>query len=466
MLTLPDCIVAILASFAPLFSTPVFRHVQILVTGAILTPGRHTVTNALRVMGLSQTHRFQNFHRVLNRAKWNSRRAAKVLLDLLITAFVPEGGEVLIGIDETLERRRGKKIAAKGIYRDAARSSKSFFVKSTGLRWVCMMLLVSIGWADCVWALPFFSVLAPSERYNKERGRRHKTLVDWARQMVIQVHRWLPDRRIVLVGDNNYSAIPLLDCCNRCRRSQMPVTPVTPVTVVTRLRLDAALFEPAPERVPGQVGRPRKSGERLPTLQKILNDAATVWSTIVVPIWYSEKDRKVEIVSATCLWFHRGQPPVPIRYVLIRDPDKKFDPQALLCTDLAAEPVQILSWFVRRWRLEETFQEVRTHLGVETQRQWNDLAILRTTPALMGLFSFVTLVADRLAAQGKLSVRTAAWYAKEQVTFSDAIACVRREIWRRRFFGRFLCMSPGTGDMPKLSYDLFAAMEEVLCYPA
>lgn len=452
MLTLPDSIIAIIATFAPLFSTPVFRHVQILVAGAILTPGRHTVANALRMMGLAHTRRFQNFHRVLNRAKWNSRRAAKVLLGLLVTAFAPVG-EIVVGIDETLERRRGKKIAAKGIYRDAVRSSKSFFAKSSGLRWITLMLLAPVSWAGRVWALPFFSVLAPSERYDSERGRCHKTLVDWATQMITQLRHWLPDRSIVMIGDSSYAAMQLLRRCIRLKK---------PVTLVTRLRLDAALYEPAPARIPGQVGRPRKAGKRLPTLQETANNKETPWSQVVVSYWYSQKDRLVEVVSASCLWYPRGQVPAPVRYVLIRDPKGEFATQALLCTDLSAEPVQILSWFVRRWQLEETFQEVRTHLGVETQRQWSDLAILRTTPALLGLFSFVTLVADRLATAGKLSIRSAAWYAKEQVTFSDAIACVRREIWHRRLFG----MSPVAGDVRKLSYDLFASMEEALCYAA
>jgi DDE superfamily endonuclease len=172
MLTLPTEIIAVLTSFAPLFSQPVFRHAQILLIGAILTPGARTVTNALRVMGLSLTQRFQNYHRVLNRAKWNSRKAAKILLERLVRTFVP-AGTVVIGMDETLERRRGEKIAAKGIYRDAVRSSKSFFVKSSGLRWISMMLLAPIPWVGRTWALPFLWVLAPSERYDKEHKKRH-----------------------------------------------------------------------------------------------------------------------------------------------------------------------------------------------------------------------------------------------------------------------------------------------------
>jgi hypothetical protein len=280
-------------------------------------------------------------------------------------------GTLVVGIDETLERRRGPQIAAKGSYRDAARSSRSFFVKASGLRWMCMMLLVPIPWAGRVWALPFFTVLAPSERYAAARGKQHKKLTDWARQMIFHVRRWLPDRSIVVVADRSYAVLTLLDRC---------VHLAQPVVMVTRLRLDAALFTPAPPRKPKQNGRPRIKGSRLPTLQQVLGDPATVWTKVTVPRWYSQGPREIEMASATCVWYHTGMPAVPIRWVLVRDPQAKFVPQALLCTKLDATPLQVVSWFVLRWQLETTFQAVRTHLGVETQRQWNDLAILRTTP--------------------------------------------------------------------------------------
>ncbi|PLS79381.1 MAG: hypothetical protein CYG59_13510 [Chloroflexi bacterium] len=177
MLNLPSAIIAILSAFAPLFTQPVFQHVHVLVIGTILTPGRRTVTNALRVLGLQHSIQFQKYHRVLNRATWSSRKVAHTLVRLLVNCFVPEG-VLVMGIDETLERRQGNKIAAKGIYRDAARSSKRFFVKASGLRWISLMLLAPIPWAGRVWALPFLTVLAPSERYATERGKRHKKLTD------------------------------------------------------------------------------------------------------------------------------------------------------------------------------------------------------------------------------------------------------------------------------------------------
>ncbi len=450
MLTLPPEIIRILSVFAPLFSRRVFSHVQVLLIGAILVPGQRTVASVLRIVGRHHDRHFQNYHRVLNRAQWSSRHAAHCLLLLLLRCFAAEG-PLVVGIDETLERRRGPQIAAKGIYRDAARSSRSFFVKTSGLRWMCMMLLVPIPWAGRVWALPFFTVLAPSDRYAATCGKQHKKLTDWARQMIVQLRRWVPHRSIVVVADRSYAVLTLLDRC---------VQLAQPVVMVTRLRLDAALFTPAPPRKPKQNGRPRIKGARLPTLQQIVDDPTTVWTKVTVPRWYSQGAREVELASATCVWYHSGMPAVPIRWVLVRDPQAKFAPQALLCTALDVTPLQIVSWFVLRWQLETTFQAVRTHLGVETQRQWNDLAILRTTPALLGLFSLVTLFADQQWRHQPFDVRQAAWYRKAQPTFIDALAAVRRHLWT----SVSSCTCSSQTDMQKLQHRVLERFVDMLCY--
>lgn len=308
-----------------------------------------------------------------------------------------------------------------------------------------------------MWALPFLSVLAPSERYHQERGRRHKKLSDWARQMIAQVRRWLPGRALVFVADGGYAVIDLLAFCVRLSTKY-----AGSVTFVTRLRLDAALYEPAPQREPGQRGAPRKKGARLPTLAQVAEDQKTVWTKIKVARWYSQKAREIEIVSKTCVWYHSAMPVVALRYVLIRDPEGKFETQALLCTDVDAAPEQIVAWFVLRWQLETTFQEVRAHLGVETQRQWNAQAIARTTPALMGLFSLVTLLANRQAQRGVLSVRQAAWYRKELPTFSDAIASVRRQLWNETLF----YTSSAKDDIEKFQQILLERFSDALCYAA
>jgi hypothetical protein len=235
-------------------------------------------------------------------------------------------------------------------------------VKASGLRWVCLTLLAPIPWTSRVWALPFLSALAYSERYAREQGRRHKKLTEWAWQLLVLVRRWHPERGIVAVADGGYASLKLL---HRCRRLS------NPITFITRLRLDAALYEPAPPRRPGQMGRPRLKGERLPNLSAIAEDPSTIWKPITVVDWYGKEERTVEVVSHTAVWHSTGLPAVPLRWVLIRDPQQEFETQALLCTDLATDPELIIGWFVRCFQMETTFQEVRQRLGFETQRHWS-----------------------------------------------------------------------------------------------
>jgi hypothetical protein len=452
MHALPTMMVRLLAPFAPLFSKRVWQHVQVLLAGAILAPGRRTVSSALRAMGLDQHKRFHRYHRVLSRASWSSREASRILVGLLVEAFVGEG-PLILGIDETLERRWGKKISAKGLYRDPVRSTRENLVKSSGLRWVCVMLLVEIPWASRVWALPFLSVLAPSERYTAARGRRHKKITEWAWQLLLQVRHWHPKREIVAVADSTYASLKLLFRCRSLSR---------PLTFITRLRLDAALYKPAPPRRPGQRGRPRLKGERLPNLSVVAEDSSTVWKLTTIANWYGERERMVEIASNTAVWYSTGLFAVPLRWVLVRDPQGRFKTQALLCTDLKADPQKILAWFVMRWQLEVTFQEARRHLGFETQRQWSDLAIRRTTPALLGLFSIVTLLAHQQKAQVCASVRITAWYDKPRPTFSDTLALVRKELWAQEIF----CGSSRQRDTVKVPREFMERLTDAVCYAA
>jgi len=453
MLTLPEAIISILAPFAVLFQSRTWTKVQVLLVGAVLSPGKRTVTSALRVMGLNDDRSFARYHHVLNRAVWSPLQLGRVLLGLLIRHLDRGDGPLVFGIDETLERRRGTQIKAKGIYRDAVRSSGSHFVKASGLRWISLMWLTHIPWACRTWALPVLTALAPSERYYQKMGRVPKKLTDRARQIILQLRRWLPTRPLVLVADSSYAALDLLHFCQSLTQ---------PVTLITRLRLDAALYEPAPSRQPGQNGRPRVKGERLPTLKEHLVRPDEDWTKSTVA-WYDGTTRTVEFISQTTVWYHSGKPPVPIRWVLIRDPLEQFDPQALLCTDLAVAPLQIMEWFVLRWQLEVTFQEVRAHLGVETQPQWSDRAIARTTPVLFGLFSWITLAAHMLQKERPAAPRSAAWYAKSLPTFADTIALVRRHLWHASD------TFPMSGDEPeitKVPAPLFNRLLDSLSYAA
>ena len=418
---MPSDLMKFVIAFAPLFSKPIFNRVKVLLVGAILSPASRTVANALRVMGLSEERNFQNYHRVLNRAAWSSLSASRILLNLLIK-FFGLFEELVIGFDDTVERRRGEQIKARGIYRDAVRSSKSFFVKTSGLRWLSFMLLTKVPFAGKVWALPFLTVLCPSERYDEKRGIRHRRLTDRARQAILLIRRWLPTLKLVFVGDSSYAALDLLSAVSR------------QVTIVSRLRLDAALYRKAEARRQHQMGRPRKKGKRLPNLQTVIENPKTKWKRVTFKNWYGEPNRKIEIASGQCVWYHVGKEAVPIRWVLIRDPQEKFETQALLCTRTTAAPKQIVEWFIKRWQLEVTFEESRRHLGIETQRQWSDKAIQRTTPCLYGLFSLITMLGQELFNNDKLKIRSAAWYKKEAATFSDAIGCVRQHLWVARSF--------------------------------
>ena len=304
MLSLPIVFISVIGIFVPVFSRPVCQHVIVLLTGAVLAPGKRTVTAILQIMGRSAASDFQTYHRVLNRAIWLPLTASRLLL-----------------------------------------------------------------------------------------------------------------------------------------------------------RLDAALYDPAPHRTPGTNGRPRRTGKRRPILEAVLIDERTAWTTLLVAQWYGAGPRKVEVATDTAVWYHTRKPPVTIRWVLMRDPNKAFKPQALLSTNLAHTPEQMLTWFVRRWTMAVTCAEARTHLGMETQRQWHDRAIARTTPALLSLYSIITLTAPRLIEQGATCMRSTAWYRKTRPTFSDAMALVRRHVWDHLHFS----MSHQETDMIKIPRELFERFIDAVC---
>lgn len=450
MLTLPTEIITVIGPFAQVFSQRVWESAKVLLIGAILAPGKRTVTAALEVLGLKDEPQYQKYHRVLNRAKWSSLRVSQILLGLIVTTLVGLGVPVVLGADETLERRGGRKIKAKGIFRDAVRSSRQHTVYCAGLRWISMMVLVPVPWSSRAWALPFLTVLAPSKTTNERNGQRHKTSIDWIGQMSAAVRRWLPERALVLVTDGGLAAVKL---GLRCARY------ANPVTYVSRLRLDARLFAPPGPQPASKPGPKPKKGQRLPALKTVLADPQTVWTTLTIN-WYGGERRCVEIVSGCALWHTPGYDPLPIRWVLVRDPLGKFTPCAFFATDQHATPTQILTWFILRWNVEVTFEEARAHLGLETQRQWSDLAIARTTPALLGLFSVVTVLAHKLTQTQPFPVRTTAWYVKTEPTFADAIALVRRYVWTE---GQFVNSSPDTR-VVEIPASVLDGLIDSLCY--
>jgi hypothetical protein len=436
---LPPEMVATLAAFAPLFSDRVWVKAQSLAVGTILTTGNRTVCAALRAMGLGQERHFTNYHRVLNRDAWSCLAAGQILLGLIV-AVIPRHWPIALAVDDTIERRSGRRINARGCYRDPIRSSRKHVVKCFGLKWVSLMVLVPVPWSQRVQALPVLTAL----NWPEGSGRRasHKTSIDWTRQMVLQVRRWLPDRELILVTDGGFAAVELARACQRHH-----------VAMICRMRLDAALYHPPGPDAPGKRGPKPKKGPRQRRLAEWARRSDTPWEQVEVP-WYGGQDKSMLVFSRTALWHRRGRDPVAIRYVLTRDPAGTQSDAAYFCTDERFGPAEILRYVVQRWSMEVTFEEARAHLGLETQRQWSDLAIQRTTPVLLGLFSVVILAAWRCHEAGLLSAERTAWYAKPEPTFSDCLRLVRGRLWQARISDT----SEGTADVIELPRSIVDAV--------
>ena len=306
----PAILVSWLAVFRPCFTGPVWSRILVLVAGAVLSPGKRTVTQASRVMGLAHQPGFRRHHEALSRARWDSRELARRLLRHLLAVLWPDG-EVVIAIDDTIERRWGAKIEARGIYRDPVRSSRGMLVKTSGLRWLSLAVMLPVPFAGKRWALPFLTVLAPSARWSEAHGKRHKTLTDRARQAILQAKRWLADRSAVVVADSSFAALELIAAVR------------DHVCLITRLRLDASLFEPAPKRRPGQRGRPPLKGKPLPKLDAVLASRKTVWTHVTMAEWYGGQTRVLEYVSGIAVWYTSGLPPAKIRWILVRDRERR-----------------------------------------------------------------------------------------------------------------------------------------------
>ena len=451
MPTPSPAIVLLLSAFADPFTAPTWRHALVLLYRTILAPGARTVAAALRAMGLTHERHFTTDHRVLNRAPWSALALSCTLLALLCATFLAAGAPLVLLIDDTLERRGARAIAWKGRFRDPVRSTGGQTVTSEGLRWVCLMVLVPVPWSSRPWALPLLSGPALAPATSQKQGKRHRTTVDRADVLIRLVRRWQPDREIVLVGDGGYAAVSLGQTCRTRRR---------PVTFCSRLRLDAALYDPPLPQPPSKRGPKPTKGARQPTLAARVADAATMWTAATVP-WYGGGTKEVDLATGTALWHRSGLDPVPLRWVLVRCPLDSFRPLAFFCTDEHVVPAQLVAWYVSRWTIEVTFEEMRAHLGFATQRHWSDPAIARTTPCLLGLFSLVVLMAQRLH-PATLPTRAAAWYPKSQATFADALAAVRHHLWTSRNDDA----STPTPELELIPRDLWQRVYDAACYAA
>jgi DDE superfamily endonuclease len=436
MLSVSKEIAEVLSAFRVLFvQQRTWEKAQVMLVGAILCQGKRTVSRVLQVMGLGQEKHYGKYYRMLSRVGWSGLAGAKILLGMIV-AFLVGKQTVIIGIDETLERRWGKRIWGLGIYRDGVKSSHKHTVKSSGVRWQVMQVLVSVPWSNRVWGLPFLTVMAPS--LGTPRGNRvYKSSLDWAISMVQVVNRWLK-RHWVCVGDGGYGNAKFGWACRQVG-----------VTLVSRLPQKANLYDFAPTMPQSYPGRRRTKGVRLPSMQQHLDNLCFESGKFHILNWYGGNHALRQLVSGTAVWDVDGYPPLPLRWVLVIDPTGQQPPTALFSTSVILTPSEIVELYVSRWSLEVTFEEARAHLGVQSQRQWSKAATTRTTPVLLALFSLICLIAYRLHAVQPLSPHTTAWYAKTELTFADLLSTVRSSLWRDRLFPR-----PTLNTTPVLSLDL------------
>jgi len=437
MFTLPKAVAEVLTPFQRLFvQQRSWQKVQLMLVGALLCRGNRTVSRVLRVMGLEQDLRYCNYYRVLSRVGWSGLAGAEILLGLIVSVFV--SSTVVIGVDETLERRWGKQIWGLGIYRDGVKSSHKHIVKSSGVRWQVMQVLVTLPWSRRVWGLPFLSVMVPAASAVRPGKRGYKSSLDGAIQMVIVVSRWLK-RRWVCVGDGGYGNAKFGWACRRHN-----------VALVARLPWKANLYDFAPTMPQRYRGRPRTKGVRLPSMQQQMERLRFESGSFHTLRWYGGTYALRQLVSGTAVWDVEGYPPLPLRWVLVIDPTGKQPPTALFSTCLILEPTEIVELYVSRWSLEVTFEETRAHLGFQSQRQWSKAATTRTTPVLLALFSLTCLMAQRLHTLAPLTPHKTAWYDKPELTFTDLLEAVRASLWRTRIF-------PGLA--PSLTPTLFPEAE-------
>jgi hypothetical protein len=420
MLSLPSAAEPLFMSLSIAFTCPTFQRILPLTVGAILTMGRRTVTGVLRTLRGLAPGDPSTYHRVFSRAAWSLWPLGKVLATAILRLIPPEE-PVLVPMDDTTTQHRGQKVYGKGCHHDAVRSTHTHVVWRWGHRWVVLAISVKFPFTSRRWALPVLAALYRPKELNLSEDHPHKTAPDLARQMMAVLIHWFPERRFVFLGDGGYASHELARFCHRHR---------THATLVSRFHGDANLYA-APPGHKGHQGRPRVKGAKLPTPQEVVRRSRRRKATVS---WYGGGQRRVEWVSGTAYWYMSGHGLVPIRWVFVHDLQGTHRDEYFYTTDQTLSPEQVISFFTARWPIETTFQEVRAHLGFETTRQRVAHSVLRTAPCLLGLFSLVCLIFAEHMRRHRVLPAATSWYPKQELTFADAIATVRRLLWQHSVF--------------------------------
>lgn len=441
MLSMPKAAEPLISTFSIAFTRPTVKRAGVLLVGAVLAMGRRTVTNMLwTVRSIAHGH-YSSYHRVFSRARWSLWPLGKILASAVLK-WIPEDQPVLVAGDDTVAQHRGAKVYGKAKHRDAVRSSHSLTVWQWGHKWVVLAIVVSFPFTSRSWALPVLCVLYRSKEQNRAGGRRHKTPAQLARQLMAVLIHWFPRRKFIFLGDGGYGSHELARFFYRHRRH---------ATLVSRFHPEANLYAPPPQRRAG-AGWPRVKGRKLPSPQGTLTPGRRRQRATVS--WYGGAQRQVALVSGTGWWYKGGRGLVPVRWVHVHDLDGTHRDDCVYSTDPALPPARIVSFFTRRWPIETTFQEVRAHLGFETTRQRVTQSVLRAAPCLLGLFSVVGLIYAEHLKHAKASPRRTPWYVKEEPTFSDALATVRRLFWEQTILKQ-PCLHEGVQKFPRFLRHIF-----------
>lgn len=447
MFTLPKAAEPVLLVLSVAFSRRLWPRVLLLLMGLILSSGRRSVSALLSWLRPFRRGHYSSYARVFCRSSWSLWRLGKFLTELVVE-LVPADQPIVVPVDDTVCQHKGKKVYGKGCHRDPVRSTHSHTVFRWGHKWVVLAIAVPLAPFLGPWALPVLATLYRPEQLDHDERRRHKTPPQLARQLMAVLIHWFPQRRFILVGDGNYATHELARFCRRHRRH---------VTLVSRFYADAALYEPPPDY--GGNGRPRVKGDKLPMPQEVV--AGTTPCKARVP-WYGGKDRLVGLVSGQGQWYQSGCGLVPVRWLYVEDWQGTHRPEYFFSTDPSLSPKKLIGYYTKRWTIEVTFEEMRAHLGLETTREWCRRSVLRLAPCLFGLFSVVSLIWHQQVQQAGCRVRSQPWYRKQQPTFSDALAEVRRLFWEETIFASL----GGQAGLQKVTPELREILLEGLCYAA
>jgi DDE superfamily endonuclease len=408
---------ALVATLGRAFHAATALRFGLLLAAALLTVGRHTIANLLRTLGPLVPGDPSSYRRVFSQRRWSSWRLARLLTGWVLDQLLPAGPIFLAG-DDTVEEHRGKNVYGKGRHRDPVRSTHTYTAFRWGHKWVVLAVLVRLPFSRRLWALPVLVALYHSEEENRRRRRRHKTPAEMLRQLLRVLLRWFPGRQFVCAADGNYATHDL---------ARLAARHPTRLTFLSHFYADANLYEPAPAVVGKKPsGRPRKKGAKLPSPAQVVKQAPRRQRLNVA--WYGGSRRDVEVITGTGHWYEAGTPLVAVLWVWVRDLTGTHRDEYFFTTDVRWSAAQVIETYTGRWNVETTFQEMRSHLGLETTRGWKEKTVLRVAPCLFGLYTVVAALYVQLPAwrrrRGLLD-----WVGKEHVTFSDALTAVRRWLW-------------------------------------